>query len=217
VQLKRLLFAVLLGTLSCLSFNAVPYFPAESIFTFTLAVVVIACFRTDVAIRVTLGIFAISLAYHSVELFVLFMVFVFTIEMGELEFLRTPAAFLLVASAPFLALFNVFGAPVPLEFLTIFLAAFLMDKRRAPVIAGSACLLCCLVAIIGEQTFIGNLVIGKPVYSFYQAKGAYERFYDLSWFFGRLKLGLLVSTVKTLIHLIIFIISHPLILLQLRS
>ena len=129
-----------------------------------------------------MGLFGLSLAYHSFSLFILYLIatVLFVIVAGQ--FSTFAEMFLIVAAAPSLAIFSLAGFSLSLEFSVIFIAPLLLKGKKIGVTVALACLWCVVCGIIARYEFMGSLIVGIPRYMFYTLGRPPALFYDLSWF-----------------------------------
>jgi class 3 adenylate cyclase len=212
----RIARAAAIGIIAYLSFRMFPYFPVSSGLCFAFLISLIAYKFVRIAIIMSMTVFTVVLSYHSAPLAILYMIaglaFVFTTVWSS----SFPDMFLMMAGAPVLAALSLSGFPIPLEFSAIYLVPILLKGRKVPVIAGIACLLCCIYGIVGRHEVIGHLVIGKPMYWFYYVSQRPRFFYDLSWFDTRFSsdtvtLGRLFGILK---NMGMVFVARPVVLLQ---
>ncbi|MDD2891302.1 MAG: adenylate/guanylate cyclase domain-containing protein [bacterium] len=211
--MKGFLVAAALGGITFLSLNVFPYFPKWWSFCFGLIICLIGWKFVRFAIVLAISTISITIAYHSIELFLCYIVVALFFLIVTIWFSDFPEMFLLVAGTSFLATSVSLKTHIPLEFLIVILAPLLL-KNKGPVIAGVACFWCCILGIITQQEIMGYVVVGAPVYKFYSLKEVPLLFYNFSWFQAKANIFFVDDFYKIITNLGKFLLSQPLIIFQ---
>ncbi|MDD5529647.1 MAG: adenylate/guanylate cyclase domain-containing protein [bacterium] len=211
--MKGFLIAAALGVITFLSLNVFPYFPNWWSLCFGLIICLIGWKFIRFATVLTMSAISITIAYHSIELFLCYIVVALCFLIITIWFSDFPEMFLLVAGTSFLATSVSFKTHIPLEFLIVILAPLLL-KNKGPVIAGVACFWCCILGIITQQEIMGYLVVGTPVYKFYSLKELPLLFYNFSWFQVKANSFFVDDFYKIITNSGKFLLAQPLIIFQ---
>lgn len=213
MMLRRLILALLTGTIAHLALQAFPYFPVWWIVCFTLILVALAYLRIEIGFLLLFSAFSLSLAYHSKELFCLLIPAMLILRLLTGPFARTPEMVLLILTAPMLAALPEWGL-LPLEVLIVFIAPLLLRDTAVPLASGLACLWCSLIGIITQQSFMGNLIIGPRLYTFFRLRRLTTPYYDLSWLFSGWSAKIFENIWDIMLQITTYFFAHPFLLLQ---
>lgn len=211
--LRRLILALLTGMIAHLALQALPYFPVWWVVCFTLILVLIAYLRIEIAFLLLFSTFGLALAYHSKELFCLLLPLILILRLVTGPFGRKPEMVLLILVAPVLAALPAWGLP-PLEVLVVFLAALLLRESAVPLASGLACLWCCLIGVIAQQSLMGHLLIGPRLYTFFQLRKLTTPYYDLKWLLAGWDAKVFANIGTILLQIGTYFFAHPFLLLQ---
>jgi class 3 adenylate cyclase len=212
-MLKRIGLALAAGLISYSSLNVFPYFPPVWIPALAGLVLIIAFFQIQTALALGTAFYAITVAYHSPGLFVLFTVLAIGVGM-TFGFGDNPALFLLILGSPALALFSVGTFSLPLEFITVLALAAILYGQRVATAAAAACLWCSVAGIVGMRSFVGNVVVGPPFRTFLYLKVSPRDFYDFGWLLSRFDLAVTQDAGSALARVLKQFLGHPVIFLQ---
>ena len=216
-MMRKLIRSLILGIMTYAILASLAYFPRPWIASFAMVIAALCFYSVDHAILLTLALFGIAVLYHSAVAFVVYAALCIILIAMTAGFPAFPEIFFITVGAPLLAFFHPFSHTLPLEFLAVFLAPVLIQGREMPSIAAAACVCCVLVGMLGHHDMVGNLVIGSFSGSPSLSGGGPTNFYDLSWAmerFGKLAWGDLTAFGFKLGK---FILSHPLVLLQVAA
>jgi len=211
-MLTKTVYGLLTGIISYLSLSAVPYFPMGWVVSFAFIEVIVGYARLKIAITLAWATFAISLAYHSPPVFVLFTIIGLLCFILLRQFPEASLMILLIAGAPCLSALGPLLPPS--EFLVVFLAPMLLSGKRITVTVALAGLWCLLIGIMTQKILMGNLVIGAPVYIFFNIQPLKHNFYDLSWLLSVWNPALSTNCLILAGQLGSFLLANPLILVQ---
>ncbi|MBI4549818.1 MAG: adenylate/guanylate cyclase domain-containing protein [Candidatus Omnitrophica bacterium] len=212
-MLRKIGTALAAGLVTFSSLKIFPYFPLPWTAALSGMVMIIAFFQLRAALVLGTALCAITIAYHSPGLFVLFTVFAF-IAGAVFGFGDHPATFLVLLGSPALALFSVGPFTLPLEFVSIFFFAGALYGRRVAAAAATACLWCSAAGIIGMRSFMGNVVIGPPFKTFFFLKTQPVEPYDFAWLLSRFDLVVTRDAATAVGRLFKLLLGHPVILVQ---
>ena len=212
-MLRRLILALLTGTIAHLALQVFPYFPVWWIVCFTLILVALAYLRIEIGFLLLFAAFSLSLAYHSKELFCLLLPLMLLLRLLTGSFARTPEMVLLILIAPLLTALPEWGL-LPLEVLIVFIAPLLLRGGAIPLASGLACLWCSIVGIIAQQSLMGNLIIGPRLYTFFRLRKLTTPYYDLSWLISGWSAKVFENIWDTVLQITTYFFAHPFLLLQ---
>jgi class 3 adenylate cyclase len=220
--LRRFGPASALGLIVCFTLRILHYYPVEWELSLALLTTLIAFKFFNSAVLLSLLLVSIPFIYHSVTLFFLFIVALFLFVICTGPFPAFPFIFVAVTAAPLLTTISISGAAIPMEFAVVFLIPVLLQGKKVPVLAGIACLFCCLAGIVTQSEYMGTLVVGTPVTEYLALKEPPELFYDFSWIGsvretlqqpGYLHDGVL----ETAVRIGTFILHNPWIIIQILA
>ena len=215
--MKRFIIALLIGVVCLLYSHLLPYYPIWWSISFALIVLLVAYHSPRVAAFLTMVSFAMALAYHSFALVIIyaFAAFIFlsiTVKLDDFS-----EIYLLMAICPFLSKIVIGDYYLPIEFIIVILTPILIKGNKIPLVAGLACFWTCLLGVIGQQEFMGNLVVGGPRYIFYTLRPVPVLFYDFSWVGTKLGYFMVKGweiLPLTILNLIRVVFAYPLIIIQ---
>ncbi|MFH1771345.1 MAG: adenylate/guanylate cyclase domain-containing protein [Candidatus Omnitrophota bacterium] len=212
--MRKILIILCSGCLTYLSLGIFPYFPNWWGLSFAGIISVLSYKLPKAAFCLVAAVFGFTIAYYSLEFSLIYLIacfifIIFTIRLEDFDVI-----FLIVAGCPLLANLVLLGKPFPIEFIVIFLCGLLLKGRSVSIISGCACLWASVLGIFLRMEFIGNLIIGEPVFKFFSAKSLPFAFQNFDWFAKGVSKFREEDLFKIIFLLGKFLLLHPIIILQ---